>query len=126
MTGTIRAWMSTMTYRRGDIVLVYFPYADLRKVKKRPALVVQADHLETQFTHIILAMITSQTTRAGIACRVLVTSQDANFAQTGLQSDSVIVADHLTTLEPTLIDKKLGVMPDMPAVESALRATLAL
>lgn len=115
-----------MTYRRGDIVLVYFPFADLHRVKKRPALVVQADNLQTEFTHIILAMITSQTTRAGIACRVLVTSQDANFAQTGLRGDSVIVADHLATVEPALIDQKLGVMQDMPAVESALRATFAL
>lgn len=57
---------------------------------------------------------------------MLVTSQDANFAQTGLRGDSVIVADHLATVEPALIDQKLGVMQDMPAVESALRATFAL
>lgn len=33
--------------KRGDVVLVLYPNSDLRTAKKRPALVVQADNLET-------------------------------------------------------------------------------
>jgi mRNA interferase MazF len=34
-------------YRRGDIALILFPYADARAAKTRPMLVVQADALQT-------------------------------------------------------------------------------
>lgn len=33
-----------MTHNRGDVVLVLFPDSNLRTAKRRPALVVQADH----------------------------------------------------------------------------------
>jgi len=36
-----------MNLRRGDVVLVWFPHSDLKTFKQRPALVVQADGLET-------------------------------------------------------------------------------
>lgn len=38
-----------MTYNRGDVVLVLFPNSDLRTAKRRPALVVQADNLGTDY-----------------------------------------------------------------------------
>ncbi len=34
-----------MSLRRGDFALVYFPHSDLRTVKLRPVLVVQAEGL---------------------------------------------------------------------------------
>jgi mRNA-degrading endonuclease toxin of MazEF toxin-antitoxin module len=43
----IPVWTSTMTYKRGDIVLVYFPHSDLYTIKLRPVLVIQADNLNT-------------------------------------------------------------------------------
>lgn len=47
-------------YKRGDVMLVLFPNADLRTAKRRPALVVQADNLQTGLSQVIVAMITSQ------------------------------------------------------------------
>ena len=35
------------TYKRGDVILVKFPYSDLVRYKKRPALVVQDETVET-------------------------------------------------------------------------------
>jgi hypothetical protein len=36
-----------MPYSRGNVVLVLFPDSNLRTAKRRPALVVQADNLQT-------------------------------------------------------------------------------
>lgn len=56
--------MTTMptspSYKRGDVVLVLFPHSDLRTAKLRPALVVQANNLNTGFSQVIVVMITSK------------------------------------------------------------------
>jgi mRNA interferase MazF len=36
-----------MTYKRGDVILVRFPNSDLKGFKKRPALIIQGDGLNT-------------------------------------------------------------------------------
>jgi mRNA interferase MazF len=54
-----------MPYKRGDVVLVFFPDSNLRTAKRRPALVVQADNLATGLSQTIIAMITSNMARAG-------------------------------------------------------------
>ena len=60
------------SYKRGDVVLVLFPNADLRTAKRRPALIVQANGLATGLPQVIVAMITSKLSRAGHASRVTV------------------------------------------------------
>lgn len=115
-----------MTYKRGDIVLVYFPFSDFKTVKQRPALVVQADGLSTGLPNIILALITSNMTRAGLSCRVAVWNTDKEFGKTRLHSNSVILTDQLATIDQTLIAKKLGIISDMSPIDNALRVTFSL
>ncbi len=59
-------------YKRGDIVLVLFPNSDLQTFKKRPALIVQADDLQTNLPQVIVALITSNMTRANHKSRAIV------------------------------------------------------
>jgi mRNA interferase MazF len=54
-----------LTVNRGDVALVLFPNSNLSSAKTRPALIVQADSLDTGLSQIIVAMITSQMFRAG-------------------------------------------------------------
>lgn len=115
-----------MRYKRGDIVLVLFPNSDLRSAKRRPALVVQADNLNTGLPQVVVAMITSNLTRAGHPSRVLITLSSALRRQTGLLSDSVIVTDNLATVAETEIVSVLGIWPDMPLIDNALRHTFGL
>ena len=49
----------TMTFKKYDIVLVYFPFIDLRSFKKRPALVISPDYYNSG-QDIIVAFITSK------------------------------------------------------------------
>ena len=51
---------STTRYRRGDIVLVPFPFTDLSATKKRPALVVSPDKFNEHAQDVVLVAITSQ------------------------------------------------------------------
>lgn len=109
--------------RRGDIVLVLFPDSNLRSSKRRPALVVQADDLDTHLGQTIVAMITSNMARAGHPSRVSVL---VSTADCGLLMDSVIMTDNLATVGFSEIDRVIGSFPDMAAVDVALRTTLAL
>jgi mRNA interferase MazF len=52
---------STTGYRRGDIVLVSFPFTDLSSSKRRPALVISPNAFNDQAQDVVLVAITSQT-----------------------------------------------------------------
>jgi len=115
-----------MRFRRGDIALVLFPNSDLRTTKKRPALVVQADNLNTGLPQLIVAMITSNLSRAGHPSRVFVSLASPEGRRAGLITDSVILADNLVTVLETEISHSLGVWLDMTSIEGALRHTFGL
>lgn len=111
--------------KRGDIVLVLFPHADLRTAKRRPALVVQADDLQTGLSQVIVAMITSRLFCANHPSRVLVSLAAPEGQQSGLLSDSVVMADNLATIAAIEIDRVIGTL-SMREVDEALRHTLGL
>ena len=73
-----------MKVRRGEVVLVDFPYSDHTGSKVRPALVVQADAWNQRLDDTILALITSSRHRSvGAATQlvyVYVDDVDKHFA----------------------------------------------
>jgi len=115
-----------MIYKRGDVVLAYFPFTDLKQVKKRPALVVQANNLTTGLSDLMLAYITSTMSRGGQPHRVVILLGDKKYVQANFLLDSVVVADHVVTLDTSLIYKKIGKIVDMSAIDQALRVAFAL
>lgn len=114
-----------MKFSRGDVILVRFPNSDLKTYKKRPALIVQADDLNTGLDQKIVAMITSNLGRAG-STRVTVQKNDPLGQSMMLLSDSVIVTDNLATVLDREIDKAIGHCIDMALINQALRCTLDL
>jgi mRNA interferase MazF len=108
------------------VVLVLFPDSNLRSAKRRPALVVQADNLSTGLPQMIVAMITSNMTRAGHASRVTLKQTSSQGRQAGILMDSVIMTDNLATIRETEIDRAIGLLLDMADVNNALRNTLGL
>ncbi len=115
-----------MSYKRGDVVIVWFPQSDLKTYKPRPALVVQADGLGTGIPQLVLAMITTNLSRLGHASRVSVLQASPAGMASGLASDSVIMTDNLATVLEKAIDRAIGKLPDMTTVDVALRFTLGL
>jgi mRNA interferase MazF len=114
-----------MTCKRGDVVLVRFPNSDLITYKKRPALVVQADDLNTQLPQKIVAQITSNLRRTG-PTRVFVRRNSKLGQGMGILQDSVIVADNLATVLDGEIDRVIGSCIEIAPVEKALRMVLGL
>lgn len=73
-----------MPFNRGDVVLVIYPDSNLMTAKRRPALVVQADALGAGLPQIIVAMVSSNMSRAGHPSRVTIVHSSAEGAQMGL------------------------------------------
>lgn len=115
-----------MKINRGEVVLVLFPDSNLRTAKRRPALVVQADDLQTGLSQVIVSMITSNMARGGHPSRYTIPLAAADMQQTGLRTDSVIMTDNLATVFHSEIDRVIGRLVDMEPIDAALCHTLGL
>ena len=98
-----------MKVRRGEIVLVDFPYSDTTGSKVCPALVVQADALNQRLDDTILALITSSRyRRMDAATQLVIDITTVEGQQTGLRLNSVIQDENLLTYDQGLILRVLG------------------
>ena len=111
--------------KRGDVVLVLFPHSDLKTAKTRPAVVVQADALQSGMPQVIVAMISGRMFRAGYPSRIVIEKNSTQGCRSGLLADSVIMADNLATVELAAIDRVIGSVA-MVEFDDALRYTLGL
>ena len=89
-------------------MLVLFPNSDLVTAKTRPAVVVQADNLQTGLPQIILAMVTSQMSRSQHSSRLIISLDTPAGQQSGLISDSVVMTDNLATVRLAAIARVIG------------------
>ena len=114
---------SMTIYRRGDVVLVPFPFSEMAGAKRRPALVVSSDRYNSVGREVIIAQITSR-------IQALPRPGDHKIAEwrdAGLLAPSLVRA-RLATLSGSLIARKLGNMPepDMRAIGRSLANALGL
>lgn len=111
--------------KRGDVVLVLFPNSNLRTAKTRPALIIQADNLQTGLSQVIIALITSNMYRAGHPSRVTILLNSREGQQSGLLTDSVVITDNIATIITAAIYRVIGSLP-MTDINQALKSTLGL
>jgi len=92
--------------RRGDVVLVPFPFTDLSTDKVRPAVIVSADPQETDVT---IAFISSTVSPGGQSRTDCVLRQhDPGFEGTGLKKASTFKMRKLLTIERSKVIRRLG------------------
>ena len=115
-----------MKTRRGDVVLVLFPNSDLRTAKRRPALVLQRDKLNSGLEQTIVAMISSNLARRGHPSRVFIAASSPEGKAARLRLDSVVMTDNLATIMESEIDSILGHLANTTKVNAALRHTLSI
>ena len=94
-----------MGLKRGDIVLVSFPFTDLTSSKVRPAVIISAD---PQGDDIVIAFISSVTSKPLAKTEFSLTSKNSGFSSTGLKKDSVFKMGKLLTVSSVLVLRRLG------------------
>ena len=109
-------------FRRGDVVLVAFIFADESGSKMRPALVVSSALYHRGRREAIVAAITSN-----VETRLTGDHLLKGWREAGLLFPSVVTGI-LRTIQRGMIRRKLGSlsMPDLTAIESELRSSLDL
>lgn len=114
--------------KRGEIVLVDFPYTDGRSSKMRPALVVQNDVDNVRLRDTIVAMITGNIRHAQERTHFLVDPATTEGATSGLHGPSCVLGRHLFTVRQSLITRSLGHLSEdvMQRVDEVLKVALGL
>jgi len=104
-------------YRFGEVVLLAFPFASRREVKRRPALVL----LDTGNADILVARITSRDVDTDYDVRL------ADWDQAGLLLPSVIRLHKLATLQKSLVERQLGTLTqeDLSKVSAKIQQIFA-
>lgn len=118
-----------MNIRRGDIVLVDFPYSDQTGRKVRPALVVQSDVWNQRLDGTILALIpSSRHRRVGAATQYFIDISTDEGRQTGLRLNSVVQCENLITYDQSLILRVIGNLSAkaMRQIDDCLKAALGI
>jgi mRNA interferase MazF len=92
----------------GQIVLFRFPQTDLRRGKLRPALII--GKLPGSFEDWLICMIASQTHHHIEGFDNIITTDDADFPQSGLKNSSVIRVGRLAVVDVTLLLGSIGEM----------------
>ncbi len=92
----------------GDIVLIRFPQADLEIGKLRPALVIA--RAPGAYPDSLLALITSRIYQAVPNFDEIIEPSDPDYPSTGLKARSVIRLARLVSVDPVIINARLGVI----------------
>lgn len=110
------------SYRRGEIVLVKFVFADEKGVKQRPGLIVSADHYHQGRREVILAAITSNVGRLFVGDHKV-----ESWREAGLPLPSTVTGI-IRTIKQDMIVRTIGELPapELQIVDGRLREVLGL
>ena len=122
----------TSNYRKGDVVLVSFPYTTdegQTQTKRRPAVIISNDYNNTRLDDVLLVPLTSNVSRAGREPTQVVVQMDSpEGKEAGLRLDSVIDCTVIATIPKTLLVNKIGQFPQeiMERVDQCLMIALSI
>lgn len=112
-----------ITYNRGDVILVPFPFSNQSATKKRPAVIISSDKYHNVSSDVLIMAITSRIEQnTGIGeCFI------NNWQSAGLLKPSAI-KPAISTIEQSLILKRLGSLSsdDLSATANTLKELLSL
>jgi mRNA interferase MazF len=114
--------------KRGDVVIVPFPFQDRPGEKIRPAVVVQDDAGNARLANTILAMITGNLKDVGQPTTVLVDPATADGAGSGMSGPSLVKCYNLATVRQRRVLHVIGHLSAavMRQVNDALKVALEL
>ena len=115
--------------RRGEIVIVAFPFATGGGGKNRPAVVVQCDRDNRRLSNTIIAMITGNTNYAqSEPAQLLVDPSTPDGKSSGLSYVSSVKCSNLYTIDQKHILATIGqLLPSLTArLDVCLKAAIGL
>ena len=117
-----------MNVRRGNVVLVLYPFASGRGASRRPALVVQNDRDNERLNNTILAQITTNMRHVNDPTHLLIPRATPEGQQAGVLHDSVVSCNNLATVHEDRIQRVIGHLPEavMGRIDECLKAALSL
>jgi mRNA interferase MazF len=99
-----------MSFDRGDVVLVPFPFTDLTTQKQRPGLVISSKDFNDSSPDTIVLAITSQIPKDLQHSEYPLSLDEQKKG--GLPKPSVVKATKVVTLSQALIRRTLGRLPE--------------
>jgi mRNA-degrading endonuclease toxin of MazEF toxin-antitoxin module len=113
--------------RRGDVVVVDFPFTDSGASEVRPAL-VQNDRDNQKIRKTVIAMITGNTRRRGDPSHLYVDPNHPDGTSSGLRCPPLVSCNNLFTIDQAGMVQVLGHLSDAlkPHLDDCLKAALEL
>jgi mRNA interferase MazF len=110
-------------YKKGDVILVPFPFSDQTTAKKRPAVIISSDAYNNTSQDLVIMAITGQTRSRLVIGEFLI----EDWQGAGLLKSSA-VKSAISTIERRLVMKLLGNFSsrDLATLEKALKELLDL
>ena len=99
---------SGIQFKQGDILIVPFPFSNLRGLQQRPVLVISNNEYNRDCEDIITCGITSNL--KNVQCSILL--DNPNLLEGRIPAKSRIKVDKLFTLEKSIIKKKIAKVND--------------
>ena len=118
-----------MNVKRGDVVLVDYPYTKGGGTKVRPALVIQNDKDNQRIVNTIIAQITGTIHRASTEpTQLLVDVTTSEGRQSGLKQTSAVNCLNLFTIHQQDVLGKLGSLSPllMKRIDDCVKVALEL
>ena len=118
-----------MKVKRGDVVLVDYPFSDRTGSKVRPCLVVQADRNNQRLDDTIVVTISSRTRFIDKEpSQLLIDISTPEGKQSGLLANSAVLCENILTVDSGYILRRIGHLPVelMTRVNECLVAALGL
>jgi mRNA interferase MazF len=114
--------------RRGDVIVINFPYSDGTGSKVRPALIVQNDTDNQRLRNTIAAMITGDIRHVHEPAQLLVDPATPDGANSGLSGPSAVKCAVLVTVNQQTIIHTLRALPasTMQQIDNCLKAALGI
>jgi mRNA interferase MazF len=114
--------------KRGDVVLLDYPYADGSGSKVRPVLIVQNDRDNQRLTNTIVALITKNVSRVHEPTQLLIDVSTPEGQQSGLNQTSAVTCGNLFTVAQTKVRRVVGSLSPamMTRIDVCLKAALEL
>ena len=96
-------------YKQGDVVLLPFPFTDLRTIKQRPAVILSTEAFNVRQRDVVVVAITSHVPSVPNPEDYRLSDVDQRTA--GLPKLSIVKCAKLLTIDQRLIRKTLGRLP---------------